>query len=1025
MPEDSIRDVLQRKLNELQKAEAITADPAQQFQLREQIRRVRSQIAEYSRLGPEPVDVPADIAVVPKQLESFDELDREFFLALLPGPYREDGLPESLFVWKRRIERPDGDRTFRVGVMYGPSGCGKSSYVKAGLLPRLGEQVVSVHLEATKDATEVELLGLLRKRWPDLPPELDLAETCVALRDGSLLAPDTKLLIVIDQFEQWLQGRAEEDYGALSAALHACDGARLQCLLLIRDDFWTPLTRFLRHVQVRMEEGKNAVMVDLFDKRHAKKVLILFGRALDALPKRGGLSPDQESFLDAAVEELADGGRIVCVKLALFAEIVKGWDWHPDQLREAGGIKGVGALFLEEMLSSDHASPARRRHARAAEDCLKLLLPDSASELKGKLRTRTELQHAAGYTDRPDEFAELIDILVRQLRLIKATVPDESLTGASEPSSAETQAMYRLTHDYLVPSIREWLAELQRVRIKDWRGRAEIRLEQLTAQWQEERDRRFLPGPVEFVTILLGVSWKRHRPEQRSLIRTASRRYGSFAALAVLVLAVVWLAVLEGRGRAEAPDILRRLIATSEYDRASDFLEIIGGEARSYRRWVRRGLEAKVKQQPEDELRATERVRLGKQRADAAIALWHLGDPRKVTDVLKVDKDPESLTQFVHRCKQRGMQARDLWEQLLKSSDTTVRYGLLLALGEFDRTEIPEAQREQWVRQLAEWYANDPKSAIHSACGWLLRHWGEDELADDVDQTPLAYDPQREWFVTEVKYGEDDSAKKDHFTFIVFPPGRFMMGSPRHEEGRSFDETLRGVQIEHPFALCDREITNAQYGRFLRSKGEGKDDDLGKPDHPAEGVSWNDAVDYCRWLARFGVRVRLPRETEWEYACRAGTITPFSHGSDVALLQNYAQHSVSVRDKPGTSRTGALRPNLRGLFDMQGNVWEWCWDYLDEMLIDLVVRGGSWSLNSLRCRSATRFAIEHMPDGNDTLGFRVAAVLPCQASQIPEDGSAEPGAEAEGGARAAKRSRSPFEPERKAEHAADSEPPNP
>jgi formylglycine-generating enzyme required for sulfatase activity len=933
-----------------------------------------------------PVDVPADIAVVPKKLESFDEDDREFFLALLPGPYREDGLPESLFVWKRRIEQPDGDRTFRVGVMYGPSGCGKSSYVKAGMLPRLGDHVMSVHLEATRDGTEVELLSALRKRWPDLPPGLDLAETCVALRDGSLLAPGGKLLIVIDQFEQWLQGRSEEDYGALSAALQTCDGARLQCLLLIRDDFWTLLTRFLRHVQVRMEEGKNAVMVDLFDKRHAKKVLILFGRALDALPKRGGLNPDQESFLDAAVDELADGGRVVCVKLALFAEIVKGWNWHPDRLREAGGMKGVGALFLEDMLSGDHASPARRRHARAAEDCLKLLLPDSGSELKGKLRTRAELQRAAGYSDRPEEFAELLGILERELRLIKATVPDESPTGASETSSAEAQPLYRLTHDYLVPSIREWLAKLQRDRGKDWRGRAELRLEQLTAQWQVERDRRFLPGPVEFLTILLAVPWKRYRHEQSGLMRTASRWYGSFAALAVLVLAVVWLAVREGRGRAEAPDIVRRLIATSEYDRASEFREIIRSEAHRYRPWVRRGLEAKVKQQPEDEFRAAERVRLGKQRADAAIALWQLGNP--VTDVLKVDKDPESLTQFVHRCKERGVQAVDLWEQLQNADHTTVRYGLLLALGEFDRSEI---RTNVWVEQLAEWYANDPKSAIHSACGWLLRHWGETERVDEVDRTPLAYDPQREWFVVEVKYGEDDDAEKDYFTFIVFPPGKFMMGSPEHEADRQPHELLLyPVQIEHLFALCDREISNAQYRRFLDSTNKGEENDSRKPDHPRVGVSWYEAVAYCRWLKRFGVDFRLPSEQEWEYACRAGTITPFSHGSDETLLKYYARYGLRwTGEDVDTGTSGALRANRRGLFDIHGNVWEWCSDQFHELSISRVIRGGGWPGASQFCRSACRGALE--PAARDGfVGFRVAAVPLGQAHPEPEHSGESP-----------------------------------
>ena len=169
-------------------------------------------------------------------------------------------------------------------MIFGRSGCGKSSLVKAGLLPRLANHVVAVHVEATGDETETRLLNALRKRCPGLPDNLNLAETCVALRDGQLLPADAKVLIVLDQFEQWLHGRAEEDYAQLAQALRACDGSRLQCLLLIRDDFWTPLTRFLKQLEVRQEEGKNTAMVDLFDKRHAKKVLTLFGRAWEHCP---------------------------------------------------------------------------------------------------------------------------------------------------------------------------------------------------------------------------------------------------------------------------------------------------------------------------------------------------------------------------------------------------------------------------------------------------------------------------------------------------------------------------------------------------------------------------------------------------------------------------------------------------------------------------------------------------------------------------------------------------------------------
>ncbi len=114
------------------------------------------------------------IKVVPKGLRSFDEHDADFFLELLPGPRDRDGLPDSIRFWKRKIEQIDPDKTFRVGLVYGPSGCGKSSLVKAGLLPRLANHVLSVYVEASPEETETRLLKALRKASPDLTPELGL-----------------------------------------------------------------------------------------------------------------------------------------------------------------------------------------------------------------------------------------------------------------------------------------------------------------------------------------------------------------------------------------------------------------------------------------------------------------------------------------------------------------------------------------------------------------------------------------------------------------------------------------------------------------------------------------------------------------------------------------------------------------------------------------------------------------------------------------------------------------------------------
>ena len=201
------------------------------------------------------------LRIVPKGLRSFDAHDADFFLELLSGPRDREGLPESIRFWKTRIEETDPDQTFAVGLIYGPSGCGKSSLVKAGLLPRLSSNVIAVYVEATAGETETRLLHGLRKHCPALPVRLSLKETLAALRrevpmnGGIAKAP--KFLIILDQFEQWLHAKREEQNTDLVQALRQCDGGRVQCLVMVRDDFWLAISRFLKELEIRCLEGQN------------------------------------------------------------------------------------------------------------------------------------------------------------------------------------------------------------------------------------------------------------------------------------------------------------------------------------------------------------------------------------------------------------------------------------------------------------------------------------------------------------------------------------------------------------------------------------------------------------------------------------------------------------------------------------------------------------------------------------------------------------------------------------------------
>ncbi len=373
------------------------------------------------------------VKIMPKGLRSFDEHDADFFLDLLPGPRDRHGLPDTLRFWKTRIEEADADKTFSVGLICGPSGCGKSSLVMAGLLPRLSDSVIAVYVESTGDETETRLLHGLRRRCPALPDNLPLKETLALLRRGKGILAGKKVLIVLDQFEQWLHAKREEEHTELVESLRQCDGSRLQCVVMVRDDFWMAVIRFMRALEVRILEGQNSAAVDLFPIRHAEKVLAAFGRAFGALPDgTTELTPDQKQFLEQAVSGLAQEGKVICVRLALFAEMMKAKTWTPASLKTVGGTEGVGVTFLEETFSLTTAPPEHRYHQKAARAVLKSLLPETGTDIKGHMRSQQELLEASGYAQRPQDFNDLLQILDSEIRLITPTDPEGKTEGEVE-----------------------------------------------------------------------------------------------------------------------------------------------------------------------------------------------------------------------------------------------------------------------------------------------------------------------------------------------------------------------------------------------------------------------------------------------------------------------------------------------------------------------------------------------------------------------------------------------------------------
>jgi len=396
-----------------------------------------------------------------------------------------------------------------------------------------------------------------------------------------------------------------------------------------------------------------------------------------------------------------------------------------------------------------------------------------------------------------------------------------------------------------------------------------------------------------------------------------------------------------------------------------------------------------------------ERVNQGSRRGIAVCTLLRLADG--IFHLFGPDPDPEMVTQFVHRARPYGLSA-DLVAGLVGEAPTaSARYAMLMALGSYPpETFSSEAKFRHTHTKVLELHSLDDDAGVHSACEWVDRRWGH-RLKGVTIRRPFDPTGSRTWFTA--------SVAGVYLTFSVLQPGRFLMGSPENEAERSDYESLQSTEITRPFALCVQQVTRGEFESFMAAT-----DTTGLPDinewspsvlEPVVAPTWYEAIDYCMWTTdlisqrELGTDrnmehpsvsgpdwrgFRLPTEAEWEYACRAGTITAYSFGNDRTLLDEYGWSASNSGLR--THEAGLLRPNPAGLFNIHGQCWEWCFDwygpYSSGSVTDptgpeegerRVLRGGCWNLGDRYARSACRNA--HIPSNrNYYISFRLAVTVP-------------------------------------------------
>lgn len=273
-------------------------------------------------------------------------------------------------------------------------------------------------------------------------------------------------------------------------------------------------------------------------------------------------------------------------------------------------------------------------------------------------------------------------------------------------------------------------------------------------------------------------------------------------------------------------------------------------------------------------------------------------------------------------------------QRLKDEPEVSIRRALILAIGNYEN--LAESDRQALGTELLSWYKTDRDAGIHAAAGWALRRWGQQAEIDDVDKALSTgkIEDERNWYVTQAN---------THTLAVISGPVEFQMGSPTTEKDREPDEMQHGRRIERRFAIATTEVTVAQYRSFIQDTGISfsfTEKYLPDDECPQGSLNWYQAAQYCRWLS----------------------------------------------EQEGLA--GRLLPNDLGLFDMQGNVWEWCQDgyasyttsgksMLDRPSVDAlserssrVLRGGSFNSRASSVRSACR---NYSPPGyrNDYFGFRL------------------------------------------------------
>ncbi|MEL6109513.1 MAG: SUMF1/EgtB/PvdO family nonheme iron enzyme [Planctomycetota bacterium] len=444
-------------------------------------------------------------------LRPYTSDDSESFWTLLPGYRNARGVPESVAWWLRRLQDENDEPRRAVLVLYGPSGSGKSSLLHAGVLPFLDSRR---SLVCALDASEFESTAMLVRELSEttkLESGSSLPEFVGRLRDRS----SRPTLITIDQFEQVLAWDVDERE-QMVFALRQADGARLQFVLVVRDEFWTAMSRLMRDLDSALRDHRNAMGLERFSATHAKHVLRTWA---ESAPPGSEIDDD---FVDSAIKLVEEKNRVIPVRLALLVSVLGEEPWTAARLADVAKRGSLSACYLDSILGAESSAEGRRL-SEPARRVLRALTPVTGL-IRGPARSTEELHDISGLDNA--EFEDLLDLLNRRSHLMTP------VDRADEATTRATSIDYNLAHDFLVPELRSWLEELERTTA---RGRAALDLRAAAQRWSVEASSTQLAGPIDCLRFGFLASPTDER--ERRFLRASARR-GLSRSMVVAVVAI-------------------------------------------------------------------------------------------------------------------------------------------------------------------------------------------------------------------------------------------------------------------------------------------------------------------------------------------------------------------------------------------------------------------------------------------------------------------------------------------------------